>query len=89
MLGVPYPTTMKALSDTVLFMINAAGFEKLLQDYPALAEAIAQELSRRREVLQSYHQELQKLGLLDSDMDNNPVVWIRKRLKQLFAKVSN
>ncbi|GAB4369488.1 MAG: mechanosensitive ion channel [Elainellaceae cyanobacterium] len=88
MLGVPYPTTMRALSDTMLFMINATGFEKLLQDYPALAEAIAQELSRRREVLQAYHQELQQLGILASDIDNNPIVWIRKRLKQLFTKAS-
>lgn len=88
MLGVPYPTTMKALSDTVLFMINATGFEKLLRDNPTLAEAIALELAKRREVLQSYQQELQKMGLLDSEIGNNPVIWIRKRLKQLFAEIS-
>jgi potassium-dependent mechanosensitive channel len=88
MLGVPYPTTMKALSDTVLFMLNAAGFEKLLQDYPALAEEIAQELARRREVLQAYHQKLVEMGILDEEMDGNPIVWIRKRFKQLFNKIS-
>ena len=87
MLGVPYPTTMRALANTVLFMIDAKGFETLLQEYPALAEAIAQELSARREVLDGYHQELKLMGF-NTEHDDNPVVWIRRRLTELFTQIS-
>ncbi|MEM9449888.1 MAG: mechanosensitive ion channel domain-containing protein [Cyanobacteria bacterium P01_E01_bin.6] len=88
MLGVPYPTTMKAMSNTILFMVDAHGFEKLLRDYPALAEDIAQELSNRREVLDGYHQELLMMGF-STDTESNPVAWIRRRLKELFTQRSS
>ncbi|MGB3492783.1 MAG: mechanosensitive ion channel domain-containing protein [Elainellaceae cyanobacterium] len=86
MLGLPYPTTMKALSNTVLFLINAEGFERLLRDHPDLANDIAQELARRQEVLDGYHHELKQMGLLNGENENNPVVWIQQRLKDLFAR---
>ena len=87
MLGVPYPTTMKALSNTTLFMIDATGFETLLRDYPALAEEIADELASRREVLDGYRQELKGMGF-SPETETNPTIWIRQRLKQLFTKMS-
>lgn len=88
MLGVPYPTTMRALSDTLLFAINRDGFGQLLERYPELAETIVQELANRREVLAGYHRQLKELGLEDAaDGSKNPVVWLRQRLKTLFSSL--
>lgn len=85
MLGVPSPGTLKALANTVLFVIDIAGFEKLLQDYPALAEDITQELANRKEVLENlYNLDLSGLG---KENEHNPVVWIQQRFKKLFNKI--
>lgn len=83
MLGVPYPTTLKAITDAVLFVINQTSFETLLQDYPALAEDIAQELAHRKEILQS-HPDVWQAMMMNSETDNGAIVWIRRRLKDLF-----
>ncbi|NEQ99102.1 MAG: mechanosensitive ion channel [Cyanothece sp. SIO2G6] len=84
MLGVPYPTTMKAIANTVLFVINQKGFEKLLHDYPVLAEDISQELAQRREALAGYQAELQAIGM-NTVTDGNLAAWFQQRLKQLFT----
>ncbi|NET53679.1 MAG: cyclic nucleotide-binding domain-containing protein, partial [Merismopedia sp. SIO2A8] len=84
MLDVPYPTTMKAIANTVLFVVNQKGFEQLLHDYPALAEDISQELAQRREVLDAYQKELQAMGM-GTAVDGNLAAWLRQRLKQLFT----
>ena len=82
MLGVPYPATVKATAHTTLFVINETSFEKLLRNYPALAEDISQELSRRKAELDAYQEELRAMGV--NTETEHPVVWIRQRLKELF-----
>lgn len=85
MLGVPYPTTMRSLSETIVFIIDKQGFEKLLHEHPELGEEIVRELCDRKELLERHQQQLQELGLITAEEeDSNPVVWVRKRLKQLF-----
>jgi CRP-like cAMP-binding protein len=85
LLGIPRTATARALDNVLLFVINSRGFSKLLQDYPDLAELIVEEFSRHQDELVQRQQELRQLGLLeDSEDDNNPVNWARKRLKRLF-----
>lgn len=84
LLDVPYPTTMRAAEDTTLFVIPRGGFKSLLKRHPGLADIIAEEVDRRRDVLNSYESELRERGLLiDKDM-SNPLLWIREQLQQLL-----
>ncbi len=86
MLGIPRTATVRALEDTVLFVINNKGFEKLLQERPELAEVIIQELGKHQEELSERQQQLRDLGLVDpAEDDKNPMVWVRKRIKKLFS----
>ncbi|MBP0017876.1 MAG: mechanosensitive ion channel [Cyanobacteria bacterium SBLK] len=85
MLGIPSPGTLKALVNTVLFVIDVAGFEKLLQDYPTLAEDITSELANRKEMLENLYNI--DLSGLNKENEQNPVVWIQQRFQQLFNKI--
>jgi small-conductance mechanosensitive channel len=49
MLGIPRTATVRALEDTVVFVINSKGFKKLLQEHPNLSERIIQELEKNQE----------------------------------------
>ncbi|NEP09763.1 MAG: mechanosensitive ion channel [Symploca sp. SIO2C1] len=85
-LGIPRTATVRAIEDTMLFVINKNGFEKLLHEHPELSEVIVQELGQHQEELVQRQQELRKLGLVDQEEDDkNPVVWVRKRLNNLFG----
>ncbi|HEY9672971.1 MAG TPA: cyclic nucleotide-binding domain-containing protein [Waterburya sp.] len=86
MLGSPRTATVRALEDTILFVINRKGFEILLQEHPELAEVIVQELGKHQDELSERQQQLRKMGLVDAtEDDKNPVAWVRKRLKNLFS----
>jgi potassium-dependent mechanosensitive channel len=85
LLKVPYPTTMRADVETTLFMIHEHGFQSLLQRYPDFAEEIAQEVTQRGEVLQSYRAYLQEHHLLNEEDMKNLLGWIRDRLKRVFS----
>lgn len=86
MLGIPRTATVRALEDTIFFVINNKSFEKLLQEQPELAEAIVQELGKHQEELSKRQQQLREMGLMDAEEDDkNPVVWVHKRLKNLFS----
>lgn len=82
MLDVPYPTTMQAASETILFMVSEQNFGNLLHAYPELAEAVVQELAKRREVLEAHQKDLNGADAVEAD--KNPVTWVRRRLKTLF-----
>lgn len=85
MLGVPYPTTMRSVSETIVFIIDKEGFEKLLHEQPELGEEIVRELGDRQELLEQHQQQLRELGLISAEEeDSNLVVWVRKRIKELF-----
>jgi small-conductance mechanosensitive channel len=84
LLDVPYPTTMRAAENTTLFVIPRGGFRPLLQLHPAFAEIIAEELSRRKDVLHSYEDYLRERGLYADEAISSPFDWIRDRLKQFL-----
>ncbi|NEO99338.1 MAG: mechanosensitive ion channel [Symploca sp. SIO2E9] len=86
MLGIPRTATVRAVEETILFVINRKGFEKLLQEHPELSEVIVQELGKHKEELAQRQQQLRDMGLLDAtEDDKNPVSWVRKRLKKIFS----
>ena len=85
MLGIPRTATVRALEDTTLFVINNQAFEKFLKSNPLVAEEIVCELVKCQEELTYRQQQLRKMGLIDElEVDINPVVWVRKRLKKVF-----
>ncbi len=84
MLNIPSPATLRAASNTLLFVVSAKGFQCMLRDYPTIAEDIARELSKRKEVLEAYQQEWREADLDDKSREN-PVIWIQQRLKRLFS----
>ncbi|NJR21750.1 MAG: mechanosensitive ion channel [Richelia sp. CSU_2_1] len=86
MLGIPRTASVRALEDTVLFAIDRQGFQKILTERPDLAEQIVQEIAKHQEELSERQQQLRELGLVEAtEDDQNPVTWVRKRLKKLFG----
>lgn len=57
--GMPRSATVRALEETVLFVVHRSAVQRLLQAQPQLAEEIAHELAARQQVLQ-------ELGLVNS-----------------------
>jgi len=86
MLGMPRTATVKGIESTILFCINQANFRKLLINNPELYELIIKKLSERQNELSERQNELRNKGLIDKDEDdNNPIIWVRNRLKKLIT----
>jgi CRP-like cAMP-binding protein len=56
MTGAPRTATVTALHDVVCYRLNKAGFSDILQRRPAIAEAIADLMSRRKLELAAAHE---------------------------------
>lgn len=81
LMGTPRTATIRALEDTVLFVVDRNDLQKLLVDHQDLADQIAQKLSERQQVLRD-------MGLLTEDalsLEETPFIWIRKRLQTIFG----
>lgn len=91
MLGIPRTASVRALEETILFAIDKEGFQKVLTERPDLSEQIIQEIVKHREELRERQQELREMQLVDAaEDDENPVEWVRKRLKNIFSvKIDN
>ena len=86
MLGIPRTATVRSIDDAMVFILNRKGFKSLLQSSPNVAEAIVQALAERQEELAERQNELRAMGLIDElEDDTNPVVWVRRRLQNLFS----
>jgi CRP-like cAMP-binding protein len=85
LLNMPYPTTLRAVELTSLFVIPPESFLYLLERYPALKQAVVDEMDKRREQVQLCRESLRALGVLDDDRAANPVTWLRERLGKLFS----
>jgi small-conductance mechanosensitive channel/CRP-like cAMP-binding protein len=82
LLQVPYPTTMWAPQDTLLFELPSGSFRQLLEARPDFAESVAQAVSRRSDVLRSYEACLRERGLLESGDLGRPLQWLRGLLRR-------
>lgn len=86
MLGIPRTASVRALEETILFAINKEGFQKILTEQQDLSEQIIQQIVKHKEELSERHQQLREMELVDAaEDDENPVEWVRKRLKNLFT----
>lgn len=86
LMGIPRTASVRTLENTTLFVVSRNGFQKLLASYPRLGDQIAEKLVERKQELIQRQQMLRELGLLDeTDLENNPMVWIRNRMKTLFG----
>jgi len=86
MLGIPRTASVRALEETILFAINKEGFQKVLTERPDLSEQIIQEIVKHKEELSERQQQLRAMEFVDAaEDDENPVEWVRKRLKYLFS----
>ncbi|MEO6861630.1 MAG: mechanosensitive ion channel domain-containing protein [Microcoleus sp.] len=85
-LGIPRTASVRALEETILFAINKDGFQKVLTERPDLSEQIVQEIVKHKEELSERQQLLREMELIDAaEDDENPVEWVRQRLKNLFS----
>ncbi len=85
-MGIPRTASVRTLENTTMFVVTRDGFQKLLSSYPDLADQIATKLAERKEELVNRQQLLRDLGLLDdTDLNENPMNWIRKRMSSLFG----
>jgi len=87
LLGIPRTATVRTREDTVLFVLDREGLQKLLRNYKDLAEQIAQALHEHKAELESRKELLQKMGLLDDEegFNQNALGWIRNRMATLFG----
>ncbi len=84
MLGVPRTVTVTAVEETTVFSISPGGFKKILQSQPKLYDCIVSEMSRHEVELTQQKRRLRELGLINSEYDKNPVIWVKKQLDKLF-----
>ncbi|MGB3402350.1 MAG: mechanosensitive ion channel domain-containing protein [Microcoleaceae cyanobacterium] len=84
-LGIPRSAGVKALETTILFVVSRNVFQSFLSTHPRLADQIAEKLVEREQELIQRQQMLRDLGIIHhEDMHENPLIWIRKRIKTLF-----
>jgi potassium-dependent mechanosensitive channel len=80
--GMPRSTTVRALEDITLFVVDHRALKILLQDHQELAQEIAETLAQRQQVLR-------ELGILTLNLSQNetetPLWWIRQRIHNLFG----
>ena len=82
MLGIACPTTMMAVTDTVLFVLPREGFEQLLRQHPYLADDIAGAIAQRQDVIAQHQEALRQPSPSGT---NGPGDWIRDRLQKLLG----
>jgi len=86
-MGIPRTAAVRTLETTILFVVDRNVFHHFLSSYPQLADQIAEKLVERKQELVERQQFLREMGILgeEEDLDLNPLVWIRKRMKSLFG----
>lgn len=86
LLGVPRTATARTVEPTVLFAVNQAGFQTLLQENPTLAETITHQFHVYKAELEQRQDLLRRHNLLKDEktFTQNFSGWIRDRLRQVF-----
>ncbi|MCA1995188.1 MAG: cyclic nucleotide-binding domain-containing protein, partial [Coleofasciculus sp. S288] len=79
LLGTPRTATVRTLEDSVLFVVNRADLQKLLEGHQQLADQLANKLAERQQVLRNF-----KL-LPEETSDETPFIRIRKQIQHLFG----
>ncbi|MDY6898342.1 MAG: cyclic nucleotide-binding domain-containing protein [Cyanobacteriota bacterium] len=79
LMGIPRSASIRTLEDTTLFVVDRDNLQKLLSNYPQLADQISVEIANRRESLES-------LSIFPEKFYSEQTVlnWVRKRLNSIF-----
>jgi len=88
LLGIPRTATVRTTEETILFVVDRQGLQKLLQTYQELADQIAAELHNHKAELDERKEMLKKWGLLDENdrsFSENPLSWIRQVMSVRFG----
>jgi hypothetical protein len=80
LMGSPRTATLRTLEETILFVVDRNNLQSLLQKHQNLADKIAEELSKRQEMLKS-------LGITigATNIEETPFKQIRKRIQAIFG----
>lgn len=85
-MGIPRTAAVRAKETTILFVVSRDVFQRFLGSYPQVGNQIAEKVAERKEELVQRQKMLREMGILgDEDLDNNPLVWIKERMKSLFG----
>ena len=79
LLDAPRSASIRALEDTLLFVVERSNLQPILQRHPELADHISDELSLRSDSLRALG-----VDVGGSEAANTPLAWIRERLTKLF-----
>ena len=84
LLGVPRTATVKAVEETMLFVIDRQNFQTFLQEYADVSQEIARKLCEHQEELEERKQLLKAAGILkdEESFNQNPLNWIRNHLSR-------
>lgn len=78
LMGIPRSASVRTLEESVLFVIERADLQRLLENHRELADQIAQKLMERQQILRD-------MGILSDFSEETPLFRIRKRLQTLFG----
>ena len=80
LMGTPRTATLRALEETILFVVDRDNLQSLLEKHSELADKIAEELSHRQEALKS-------LGITigATTQEETPSNQIRKQIRAIFG----
>ncbi|MEL7037204.1 MAG: mechanosensitive ion channel domain-containing protein [Cyanobacteria bacterium J06592_8] len=82
LMGIHRSAGVRAKETTIVFVVSRNLFQSFLSNYPQLANQIAEKLVERK---QEFIERKKELGLSDDeDLETNPLVWVRKRMRTLF-----
>lgn len=86
-MGIPRTAAARTIETTILFVVDRNVFHYFLSKYPQVADQIAEKLVERKQELVERQQLLREMGVLgeEEDLEINPLVWIRERMKSLFG----
>ncbi|MDX2097707.1 MAG: cyclic nucleotide-binding domain-containing protein [Leptolyngbyaceae cyanobacterium bins.59] len=86
LLGTPRSATVKALEDSVLYVIEQNGFQIFLQQNPKIASEIAQKIEIYTAEMEQRKDLLKQARFLETEetFNQNPLDWIQKQMKTLF-----
>ena len=80
LMGMPRTATLRTLEETILFVVDHSNLQTLLTNHQGLADKIAEELSRRQEVLKSLGITIGTTTKEETSFDH-----IRKRIQSIFG----
>jgi hypothetical protein len=80
LMGTPRTATLRTLEETVLFVVDRANLQSLLQKHQELADRISEELAQRQDTLE-------RLGIKIAvgNKEETPFQQIRKRIQSIFG----